>query len=162
MAYKCQLRTALKSSWASVALHNSSYTSHINTLEITNLRSELTTQESFSLTKGLIPLPLIRKRPGLLHRLTYSKDSLVPRLFPKASPCGGKLGNEATVNTMVTWLHQTNFKAQMNFASLPSYRTMTYHPLDLSPTSANRQTPLKYHTMQTAPSYAGTMNSPVT
>lgn len=63
---------------------------------------------------------------------------------------------------MVTWLHPTDFKAQMNFASLPSYRTMAYHPLDLSPTSANRQTPLKYRTMQTAPSYAGTMNSPVT
>jgi len=32
--------TALKSLWASVALHNSSYTSHINTLEITNLHSK--------------------------------------------------------------------------------------------------------------------------
>jgi len=50
----------------------------------------------------------------------------------------------------------------MNFASLPSYCTMTYQLLDLSPTSANRQTPLKYRTTQTAPSYAGTMTSPVT
>ena len=157
--------TALKSLWASAALHNSSYTSHINTLEIIHLRSELTTQESFSLTRDLLPLPLIRKRPGLLHRQTYSKDSLVPRLSPKASPHGGEPGNEATVNTTVAWLHQTNFKARMNFASLPSYRTMTYHLLDLSPTSANRQTPLKYRTTQTPPSYAaiaGTMNSPVT
>ena len=31
--------TALKTLWASVALYNSSYTSHTNTLEITNLRS---------------------------------------------------------------------------------------------------------------------------
>ena len=50
----------------------------------------------------------------------------------------------------------------MNFASLPSFCTMTYHLLDLSPTSANRHIPLKCHTMQTAPSYAATMNSPVT
>jgi len=42
--------TTLKSLWASVALHNSSYISHINTLEMTNLRSELTTQVSISLT----------------------------------------------------------------------------------------------------------------
>ena len=63
---------------------------------------------------------------------------------------------------MVTWLHQTNFKTRMNFVSLPSHRTMTYHLLDLSPTSANRQTPLKYCTTQTVPSYAGTMNSLVT
>jgi len=41
---------------------------------------------------------------------------------------------------MVTWLHQTSFKTRMNFASLPLYCTMTYHLLDLSPTSANRQT----------------------
>jgi len=63
---------------------------------------------------------------------------------------------------MVVWLHQTNFKAQMNFAFLPSYSTMTYHLLDLSPTSANCQTPLKYCTMKIAPSSAGTMNSLVT
>ena len=46
---------------------------------------------------------------------------------------------------------QTNFKAQMNFAFLPSYRTMTYHLLDISPTSSNcqLQTPLKSYTMQT-------------
>ena len=79
--------TALKSLWASVALHNSSYTSHINTLEITNLRSKSELRrKAFLSTRGLIPLPLIRKRPGLLHRLTYSKDSLVLRLSPKVSP----------------------------------------------------------------------------
>jgi len=38
MAYKCQLQPL--SLWASVALQNSSYTSHINTLKITNLHSK--------------------------------------------------------------------------------------------------------------------------
>ena len=121
MAYKCQLQPSRVYGHLQPFI-TLSYTSHINTLEIIHLRSELTTQESFSLTRDLLPLPLIRKRPGLLHRSAYSKDSLVPRLSPKASPCGGEPGNEATVNTMVTWLHQTNFKLKRTLP--PSHRTV--------------------------------------